>query len=146
MCPCSKTLLLFVIRDHDEETPLEALKDKLMEGMTKIWAEVNKPDRFKDSTLDTFFEFEFVSLPHKKHQAREVVHAKAVLGRFSELDQYVVPAERHPALFLELPLQHFEDPRVRGEKRAPCLQLGWARLFHEGECTRCHRPLHRKLD
>jgi len=39
----TKTLLLFVLRDHDpEETPLEALARTLRHDMTQLWADIKK--------------------------------------------------------------------------------------------------------
>ena len=39
---------MFVIRDHfAEDTPLSALRDKIMDGIGKVWQEVRKPEKFK---------------------------------------------------------------------------------------------------
>jgi hypothetical protein len=35
-----------------------------MKDIYNIWAEVKKPERFKDYTPDKFFEFEFFAIPH----------------------------------------------------------------------------------
>eukprot|EP01097_Dermamoeba_algensis_P004264 TRINITY_DN2817_c0_g1_i1.p1 TRINITY_DN2817_c0_g1~~TRINITY_DN2817_c0_g1_i1.p1 ORF type:complete len:493 (-),score=129.63 TRINITY_DN2817_c0_g1_i1:582-2060(-) len=66
----NKTLLLFLIRDHDEsETPIAFLKDTLEKDMIDIWKDLNKPPEFAQSAVTDFFDLEYTSLPHKRMQA-----------------------------------------------------------------------------
>ncbi|EGG17413.1 hypothetical protein DFA_08408 [Cavenderia fasciculata] len=52
-------------RDHDGETPLEKLRNTILEDIKNIWNELTKPKDFVNSTAHDFFNFEFTSLPHK---------------------------------------------------------------------------------
>eukprot|EP01130_Rhizamoeba_saxonica_P011959 TRINITY_DN4997_c0_g1_i1.p1 TRINITY_DN4997_c0_g1~~TRINITY_DN4997_c0_g1_i1.p1 ORF type:complete len:764 (-),score=183.00 TRINITY_DN4997_c0_g1_i1:33-2324(-) len=56
----SKTLLMFAIRCHNPESDLNQLIGILMEDMEDIWEGCNKPDKFADSSLHDFFDFEFI--------------------------------------------------------------------------------------
>lgn len=72
----NKTLLLFLFRDHtlpedDEHTPLDYFVNVITEDMAKIWASISKPEQFTESKVTDFFEFRFVSLPHKVHKSKE---------------------------------------------------------------------------
>lgn len=60
-----KTLLLFVIRDHIGVTPIESLAESLTNELNKIWDQLNKPKDLAHSTLNEFFDLEFVGLGHK---------------------------------------------------------------------------------
>lgn len=66
-----KTLLCFVIRDHIGTTPLENLKNTLMADLNRIWDSLSKPQGLESSTIDLFFDFTFVTLPHKLLQPQE---------------------------------------------------------------------------
>lgn len=66
-----KTLLCFVIRDHIGATPLENLKNTLMADLVRIWDSLSKPQGLEQSTIDMFFDFTFVTLPHKLLQPKE---------------------------------------------------------------------------
>eukprot|EP01088_Endostelium_zonatum_P001019 TRINITY_DN11299_c0_g1_i1.p1 TRINITY_DN11299_c0_g1~~TRINITY_DN11299_c0_g1_i1.p1 ORF type:complete len:805 (+),score=234.74 TRINITY_DN11299_c0_g1_i1:47-2416(+) len=68
----SKTLLLFILRDHAKAvTPLQRLQDTLMKDLNKIWAEIQKPDNLKTSNLTDFFDFDFTSLSNKEFQPED---------------------------------------------------------------------------
>ncbi|KAG2382933.1 hypothetical protein C9374_004900 [Naegleria lovaniensis] len=65
----SKTLLLFVIRDHIRSTTdLDTLKEQMMKDIEKIWTGIMKPKDFENSQVTDFFDFDFTSLPHKELQ------------------------------------------------------------------------------
>ncbi|CAO1617569.1 unnamed protein product [Parajaminaea phylloscopi] len=66
-----KTLLCFVIRDHIGTTPLENLRNTLLADLRRIWDSLAKPEGLEDSTIDSFFDFTFVTLPHKVLQPAE---------------------------------------------------------------------------
>jgi len=59
-----KTRLLFVLRDH-AMTPLELLASTLRDDVANIWATISKPAAAANLSLDTFFDLDFVALPHK---------------------------------------------------------------------------------
>jgi hypothetical protein len=67
----SKTLLLFVIRDHYSDSPLSVLQDQILKDIDGIWKKIIKSPEFESSTIFDFFDFHFVSLPHKKFQEKE---------------------------------------------------------------------------
>ncbi|KAG8900267.1 Dynamin-like GTPase that mediates homotypic ER fusion [Tulasnella sp. 403] len=61
----SRTLLLFVIRDHVGATPLSNLQATLVADLTKIWDSLSKPEGLGDKKLDDYFDMSFVGLAHK---------------------------------------------------------------------------------
>lgn len=65
----TKTTILFVVRDHEADTPLDALKTKILGEMAAIWAELRKPDDLVDAPIESLFSFAFFALPHLKHEA-----------------------------------------------------------------------------
>ncbi|KAL9644517.1 hypothetical protein ABK040_009381 [Willaertia magna] len=65
----SKTLLLFVIRDHIRSmTDISTLREQILKDIEKIWNSLMKPKQFENSQVTDFFDFEFTSLPHKELQ------------------------------------------------------------------------------
>ncbi|GAA6002408.1 hypothetical protein JCM10207_001105 [Rhodosporidiobolus poonsookiae] len=60
-----KTLLLFVIRDHIGATPLANLRNTLSADLSRLWDGLSKPPGLEETTIDTFFDLDFVALPHK---------------------------------------------------------------------------------
>ncbi|KAL0956809.1 hypothetical protein HGRIS_002922 [Hohenbuehelia grisea] len=61
----SRTLLLFVIRDHIGVTPLANLQATLTADMNRIWESLSKPTELKDRVLSDYFDLAFTTLPHK---------------------------------------------------------------------------------
>lgn len=87
-----KTLIVFVIRDHDDESPLDSLKSILMQDIQSIWAQIDADG----ANLDDLFDFEFLSLPHIRHRSAEFDEAVADLAqRFSnpEHEKYLLSPE-----------------------------------------------------
>ena len=65
----SSKKLLFVIRDfNDKGSNLISTKQQIGEDINKLWGEIYKPDKYKDSKAEDFFEFDFVFMPHKVYQ------------------------------------------------------------------------------
>ncbi|KAL7269082.1 Dynamin-like GTPase that mediates homotypic ER fusion [Rhizina undulata] len=60
-----RSLLFFVIRDHIGNTPLSNLSNTLLTDLSHIWNSLSKPPGLEDSKISDFFDFEFVTLPHK---------------------------------------------------------------------------------
>lgn len=61
----SRTLLLFVIRDHIGTTPLANLQTTLKADIERIWETLSKPPELKDRKLSDYFDLAFTALPHK---------------------------------------------------------------------------------
>ncbi|EFC50133.1 predicted protein, partial [Naegleria gruberi] len=104
----SKTLLLFVIRDHIREmTPLEALRDQMIKDVEKLWGNIMKPTQFEDSKVTDFFDFEFTSLPHKLLQ-EDLFNKEIELMR----DRFVNPNAKgyvfNPKYKKSVPIDDFE--------------------------------------
>jgi hypothetical protein len=68
---CSKTTILFVIRDYDFDTPIEAIQAKIQGQMADLWRDLRKPDGLADVPMSDMFEFAFAPLPHFKHEAQK---------------------------------------------------------------------------
>ena len=65
-----KTILLFMIRDHDAaETPMETIESQIKRDVGAIWDDLKKPEEFKTLKWNDLFELQFYSLPHKKFEA-----------------------------------------------------------------------------
>lgn len=63
--PQSRTLLLFVIRDHIGVTPLSNLQTTLTADLTRIWDSLSKPPALAQAQLLDYFDLAFTALPHK---------------------------------------------------------------------------------
>jgi len=64
----SRSLLYFVIRDFLGTTPLQNLRNTLMQDMARIWTSLSKPPGLEKSSIDDYFDFAFTALPHKLYQ------------------------------------------------------------------------------
>ncbi|KAL1746547.1 RHD3/Sey1 [Schizophyllum fasciatum] len=99
----SRTLLLFVIRDHIGTTPLENLRATLTADLLRIWDNLAKPDELKDRQLSDYFDLDFTALPHKvlvpdKFEA-EVANLRTRFGNKDRSDYLFKPVyhKRIPA-------------------------------------------------
>eukprot|EP00741_Cyanophora_paradoxa_P010917 tig00020553_g10554.t1 len=79
-----KQLLMFVIRDH-LRPPLSELEGILRKDLAAIWGNLSKPAGLESSTVDDFFDLDFVSLPHKVYEEEAFEKGIASLKkRFSD--------------------------------------------------------------
>lgn len=61
---CAKKIF-FILRDFNASSDnKERIQELILKDVNNIWAEVQKPERYKDYTPDKFFEFEFFTIPH----------------------------------------------------------------------------------
>ncbi|KAF2723179.1 root hair defective 3 GTP-binding protein [Polychaeton citri CBS 116435] len=80
-----RSLLFFVIRDHIGVTPLANLQQTLMQDLERIWSTLSKPPGHEKSKISDYFDFAFVTLPHKILQPDKFVEEVNRLGlRFRE--------------------------------------------------------------
>lgn len=87
-----KTRLLFVIRDH-VSTPFEKLCATLRDDVDKIWQQIAKPEAAVGIPLQSFFDLDFFSLPHKVLMEQQFMQKGGELRRQFEdgevfLDEY----------------------------------------------------------
>ena len=68
-----RSLLFFVIRDFLGTTPLQNLRNTLMQDLTRIWASLSKPPGLENSRIEDYFDFAFSALPHKLYQPEKFV-------------------------------------------------------------------------
>ena len=81
----SRSLLYFVIRDFLGTTPLQNLRNTLMQDMGRIWASLSKPAGLEKSRIDDYFDFAFTALPHKLYQPDQFTKAvNQMATRFRE--------------------------------------------------------------
>jgi protein SEY1 len=66
-----RSLLFFVIRDFLGATPLQNLRNTLMQDLTRIWASLSKPPGMDKSQIQDYFDFAFSALPHKLYQPEQ---------------------------------------------------------------------------
>ncbi|KAF8886909.1 RHD3/Sey1 [Infundibulicybe gibba] len=60
-----RTLLLFVIRGHIDQTPLISLQAALLADLGRIWDALSKPVELQDRKLSDYFDMAFTVLPDK---------------------------------------------------------------------------------
>lgn len=81
----SRSLLYFVIRDFLGTTPLQNLRNTLMQDLSRIWASLSKPPGLEKSTIDDYFDFAFSALPHKLYQPEQFTkEANKMATRFRD--------------------------------------------------------------
>eukprot|EP00347_Sterkiella_histriomuscorum_P023862 403333128 len=131
----SKKKLLFVIRDFDDRgTNRDKCIETIHKDVVKIWSEIYKPDQFKDSTANDFFEFEFAMIPHKIYQEpqflekcgelRDRFNDKAIDTLFPTLEDKNVPMDGLP-LYIE---NTWEKIRTQKELNLPDQRIMVANL------------------
>merc|ERR1712137_1005669 len=80
----SKTLLLFTVRDWNEETPQEVIKNQLGGDMKNIWNDISKPAEFASSEMSQFFDIDFHLFPHYQYRKAEFMEqARALRDKLS---------------------------------------------------------------
>ena len=68
---CAKKILI-VLRDYDEKRyKKEIFEKQILKDIDTLWADIKKPDQYLNSTPQNFFEFEFLTLPHKIYREEE---------------------------------------------------------------------------
>ena len=77
--PQSRTLLLFVIRDHLGVTPLSNLQNTLTADLLRIWDSLSKPAGLAEAQLSDYFDLVFTALPHKILAAQKFEDEVALL-------------------------------------------------------------------
>ncbi|KAF8557636.1 root hair defective 3 GTP-binding protein [Imleria badia] len=77
--PQSRTLLLFVIRDHLGVTPLSNLQNTLTADLMRIWDSLAKPTGLAEAQLSDYFDLVFTALPHKILAAQKFEDEVALL-------------------------------------------------------------------
>lgn len=93
-----KTLVLFVIRDHVAATPMENLSKTLLADLNRIWDSLSKPEGLESVAITDFFDFAFISLPHKLLQPEEFDRQVLQLrSRFTQKDSssYLFKSQYH---------------------------------------------------
>ncbi|KKY29264.1 putative protein sey1 [Phaeomoniella chlamydospora] len=80
-----RSLLFFVIRDFLGTTPLQNLRNTLLQDLTRIWASLSKPPGLEKSRIEDYFDFAFSALPHKLYQPEKFVsEVTKMRSRFRE--------------------------------------------------------------
>jgi protein SEY1 len=109
-------LLLFVIRDYSEVTPLQIMEDILKTDLESIWYSIRKPPELKDRQLSDYFDLAFTSLPHKIFFLDKFESSvRELQTRFQVVD------ETRPDYFLK-PLNH---DKTIADGVAPYMKLIW---------------------
>ena len=66
-----RSLLFFVVRDFLGTTPLQNLRNTLMQDLTRIWSSLSKPPGMEKSQIQDYFDLAFSALPHKLYQPEQ---------------------------------------------------------------------------
>ncbi|KAK3990508.1 protein SEY1 [Cladorrhinum sp. PSN332] len=97
----TRSLLFFVIRDHVGNTPLENLRNTLIQDLTKIWSSISKPQGLDNSKIEDYFDFAFAALPHKILQPEKfVTEVEKLGGRFTAGHRSTQGQEYEGGIFL----------------------------------------------
>lgn len=65
---CAKKIVV-ILRDYNAQIcKKEKFEQLIMKDINTLWADIKKPEQFKDSSPATFFQFEFITLPHKIYE------------------------------------------------------------------------------
>ena len=92
----SSKKLIFVLRDFDDRgNNTERITDLLKTDINNIWNEIHKPEGFKDSKAEDFFNFEYCMIPHKIYEEERFYEKTTELkGRFVDGSENMVYLER----------------------------------------------------
>jgi hypothetical protein len=88
---CAKKILI-VLRDFDPKRNIKSkIQELILKDISNIWNDIKKPEKYKDSQPENFFEFEFVTLPHKKYLEEQFESEVKELRKrlFSSSDDYM---------------------------------------------------------
>ncbi|VVT48795.1 uncharacterized protein SAPINGB_P001955 [Magnusiomyces paraingens] len=77
----SRSLILFVIRDHIGTTPLANLRATVIADLKRIWESLSKPPTAAHSSIEDFFDLQFCALPHKILMAEQFAAQTAALSQ-----------------------------------------------------------------
>jgi hypothetical protein len=70
----NKKLILFIVRDcRQEDNMYVHLKKMINDDMDKIWLNIDKPDKYKNSLMHDFFDFKYIALPHKFFESEKFI-------------------------------------------------------------------------
>jgi hypothetical protein len=68
---CAKKILI-VLRDFDPKRNVKSkIEELILKDIQRLWADIKKPEKYRDSSPENFFKFEFMTLPHKKYCEQE---------------------------------------------------------------------------
>ena len=76
----NKTVLLIVIRDRTR-TPHAKMCADMRADLDTIWAALVKPPEYADSSVDDFFELQYVSLPSYEVEGEDFAAECTILRR-----------------------------------------------------------------
>lgn len=127
-----RTLLLFVVRDHDDGSSVESLRMLLRTDLNGLWAGIeDKPAAAAEAPLDAFFDIDVVALPHIRHRAEEFSAGVASLRArfFASADVGGEEAEAAAAADDALPLLKAEYSKaVPADALGTYAEVVWSEL------------------
>lgn len=126
---CAKKILI-VLRDYDEKRyKKDKFERQILDDIDKIWEDIKKPANLLDSKPGLFFDFEFITLPHKIYREVEFDEQVSILrDRFdSENKDYLfkhtnlkqnVPVDGYTSYSLQIwdTIIHEKDLNIPGQK------------------------------
>jgi hypothetical protein len=66
----ARSKILFIVHDHDDGSPLEAIAAIIERDLEAVWAtQVEKPVEYRDARIGDHFDIEVISLPHRRYRA-----------------------------------------------------------------------------
>ncbi|KAF7722791.1 Dynamin-like GTPase that mediates homotypic ER fusion [Apophysomyces ossiformis] len=66
-----KTLLMIIIRDYQNETPLEHLKNIVEETFDQIWSRLPRPRDLENCRMGDYFDAKYIALPNRNNALSE---------------------------------------------------------------------------
>lgn len=68
---CAKKILI-VLRDFDPKRNIKSkIEELILNDINNLWNDIQKPEKYQDTRPSQFFEFEFITLSHKKYCENE---------------------------------------------------------------------------
>jgi len=62
------------MRDFDDRgNNRQKIMDLIHNDIRNLWSEIYKPEKYRDSKAEDFFDFEFCMLPHKNYEEEKFV-------------------------------------------------------------------------
>ena len=67
-------LLLFVLRDFDQDYNFNQYQEAIRKNVVKIWHEIDKPKDMQEVELDSVFALKFYKLSNYKHANQDFLN------------------------------------------------------------------------
>ena len=78
--------IMIVLRDCDPRMQFIKIRIRLLEDLGKIWADIQKPDKYANTKITDYFQVLFEFMPHKNFQEKEFSEKAAEMAEAFAID------------------------------------------------------------